>query len=864
MAEQSLVGSLLVPSAVVSRAVAAGHSDWVEHLPARVNELSEEWGLTIRRPLQGGTESLVVSAERADGTLAVLKVSPPRHATHPHREVAALRLANSAGCVGLLEVSSDESALLLERLGRALDLAELSTPDRDRKLVEVAKTFWTPIVDPSPFFDGPAMCGLFRNRISELFEQLGHPCEEATVAHALECVARREAAHDAETSVLAHGDLHDANALVFGAGYKLIDPVGVWAEPEFDLGIVMRLDPDSSIESGDDERLEAVAALADADVESIRDWLAIQRVSNGLFSLQAGATDWGRRQLAAADAAAQRRRPPYEPISHDGFVAPPFDEAMARIAAGTVRHDALDSSLRPLVSVMIATYNHEPYIAACVESVLAQKAPFPFEVIVGDDGSSDATPEILLDLQRRYPDRLTVLLATENLGGAGYFNNLRCIHECAGEYTAWVDGDDYWIDDTKLARQVAMLRWNPDAVACGAGGLSLTSQGGLSPRFTYAKGFVELDDLVAENPLPMSSMLYRSSFLRTLDAGGVDWLWHWTAALVAPIPVISGLSIVYRRTGAGMWTGMSFGEQWRTIANHYTDSLLPLVTHSGDSRLSLATNASVSAHSIADLAEAIDRSDMSSANELLQTYCRTENRPTYHDSVVGHLLHHGGFADNCLERFLAEALHRSPQNLPLAHQYASELQRLGRLEDAERVIGAMDAIKVVESYEAATVVALRATLLAETDRVGEAIAELEELVRTGYADLETRRQLGSYYLSSGRSEEGISLLTHVADEIPPGSDLHAVTTGQIARCLWDLNRIDEAIVLLEQFWAAGSSDLECARLLGSGYLQVGRVAESLPIFGYILSTADPQSRMHEVVSEKVDEAMRTLGITTPG
>ena len=61
-----------------------------------------------------------------------------------------------------------------------------------------------------------------------------------------------------------------------------------------------------------------------------------------------------------------------------------------------------------VVTIVITTYNHEAYIAQCVESVLAQKTDFSFDVIVIDDCSTDGTAAVLDDLLARHPGQLTV------------------------------------------------------------------------------------------------------------------------------------------------------------------------------------------------------------------------------------------------------------------------------------------------------------------------------------------------------------------------------------------------------------------------------------------------------------------------
>jgi glycosyltransferase involved in cell wall biosynthesis len=71
----------------------------------------------------------------------------------------------------------------------------------------------------------------------------------------------------------------------------------------------------------------------------------------------------------------------------------------------------------PLVSVQVITYNHERFVAQCLEGILMQRTNFPFEVIVGEDCSTDRTREIVFDYGRRFPDLIRVITSESNVGG---------------------------------------------------------------------------------------------------------------------------------------------------------------------------------------------------------------------------------------------------------------------------------------------------------------------------------------------------------------------------------------------------------------------------------------------------------------
>jgi glycosyltransferase involved in cell wall biosynthesis len=114
----------------------------------------------------------------------------------------------------------------------------------------------------------------------------------------------------------------------------------------------------------------------------------------------------------------------------------------------------------PIVSVLSITYNHAPYIAHAIESFLSQQTTFPFEIVIGEDYSTDETREIVLDFARRYPHMIRVVISERNVGVVPNF--LRTFAACRGKYVAMCEGDDYWHHPQKLQRQIDFLEENPE------------------------------------------------------------------------------------------------------------------------------------------------------------------------------------------------------------------------------------------------------------------------------------------------------------------------------------------------------------------------------------------------------------------
>jgi glycosyltransferase involved in cell wall biosynthesis len=118
----------------------------------------------------------------------------------------------------------------------------------------------------------------------------------------------------------------------------------------------------------------------------------------------------------------------------------------------------------PLLSICCITYNHEKYISQAVEGFLMQECNFDFEIVIGEDCSTDRTREILLEYKRKFPNKIRLVFPEQNLGPAGNFINT--FDKCKGKYVAFCEGDDFWIDVNKLQFQVDFLEENPEFSTC--------------------------------------------------------------------------------------------------------------------------------------------------------------------------------------------------------------------------------------------------------------------------------------------------------------------------------------------------------------------------------------------------------------
>lgn len=134
----------------------------------------------------------------------------------------------------------------------------------------------------------------------------------------------------------------------------------------------------------------------------------------------------------------------------------------------------------PLLSVCLITYNHAKYIRRGIEGVLMQKTDFDWELIIADDCSTDGTRDILNEYQQKYPDKIRLILQEKNVGAAQ--NWFQLMKTPKSKYIAYFEGDDHWIDDTKLQKQVDFLEQNPDFSLCHSAVEVIDLEGNIVPN----------------------------------------------------------------------------------------------------------------------------------------------------------------------------------------------------------------------------------------------------------------------------------------------------------------------------------------------------------------------------------------------
>ena len=115
---------------------------------------------------------------------------------------------------------------------------------------------------------------------------------------------------------------------------------------------------------------------------------------------------------------------------------------------------------KPRVSIVCVSFNHSEFIEKTLNGFIIQKTTFPFEIIIGDDFSTDGTRKIINEFYSKHIDIIKPIFHNHNIGGIN--NLITCLNSTSGDYIAYCEGDDYWIDDNKLQKQFDLLESNLD------------------------------------------------------------------------------------------------------------------------------------------------------------------------------------------------------------------------------------------------------------------------------------------------------------------------------------------------------------------------------------------------------------------
>lgn len=191
------------------------------------------------------------------------------------------------------------------------------------------------------------------------------------------------------------------------------------------------------------------------------------------------------------------------------------------------------NGITPLVSVTVATYQQVSYIKECLDGILMQQTTFPYEIILGEDGSIDGTQEICKEYAERYPDKIRLFIRDRKLsqyekddGSITRFNGLWNRMSVRGRYIAWCEGDDYWTDPLKLQKQVDFLEAHEDYGLVHTAAKVYLQEYGKYKENLIGEKFINIDSLLMENHVVTLTTCFRIDiYKRYLQEIQIDPSW---------------------------------------------------------------------------------------------------------------------------------------------------------------------------------------------------------------------------------------------------------------------------------------------------------------------------------------------------
>ncbi|MDR1766817.1 MAG: glycosyltransferase [Lachnospiraceae bacterium] len=238
----------------------------------------------------------------------------------------------------------------------------------------------------------------------------------------------------------------------------------------------------------------------------------------------------------------------------------------------------------PFASICCITYNHAPYIRQALDSFLMQRVDFPYEILVHDDASTDGTGEIVAEYGRRHPGVVKPLIQAENQYSKGIENISGAFNfpRVAGKYIFMCEGDDYWVEPTKMQRQVDYMEAHPGCALCfHSAKIQTVGRAFADAQMRPYRGDREITpEGIIDKPsgYAMCTMMFPSSLVRDIpdyytDCPVGDTPLQWMAAAKGYGYYFDKPWGVYRVGVEGSWTNRSKEGDYAAKQRRYLEGL---------------------------------------------------------------------------------------------------------------------------------------------------------------------------------------------------------------------------------------------------------------------------------------------------
>jgi len=282
----------------------------LQNLETTINILEKQRKIKLIKCLEGGTSAFLAKALTNSNKEIIVKIplNEVEYGLEFEKELKALEKVNGAGYVKLLAYDADLKVAFLEQLGKPL--GDFGYPiNRQIEIICTAlKKSWIPLNESDQFPTLIEIADWFHRYVNESWKSLQQPFSVKLLETTNIFIEQRKKAFNPETACLVHGDAHNYNILHDKSSnvdsFKLIDPDGIWAEPAYDLGVIMREWADDLLTAPADklvERLTFLHKLTGIEKGAIWQWGLVQCVATGLVLLQADQKEEGHKLITIGE-----------------------------------------------------------------------------------------------------------------------------------------------------------------------------------------------------------------------------------------------------------------------------------------------------------------------------------------------------------------------------------------------------------------------------------------------------------------------------------------------------------------------------------------------------------------------------------
>lgn len=221
------------------------------------------------------------------------------------------------------------------------------------------------------------------------------------------------------------------------------------------------------------------------------------------------------------------------------------------------------SSEEVIVSVICCTYNQEKYIEDTILGVLCQNTTYRYELIIHDDCSTDSTSNIIKKYTEKYPNIIKHIIPIKNIYSQGLKPSINALSFSKGSYIALCEGDDFWIDNEKIEKQINLLEKNKDINICFSAAYTLEKDGKINIIANYSKtSFITpLSEVIKQGGayMPTVSLVFRRSvaleFKKYFEKAPVgDYYYQILGSIVNGAIYLPDITCVYRINALGSWS----------------------------------------------------------------------------------------------------------------------------------------------------------------------------------------------------------------------------------------------------------------------------------------------------------------------